>query len=56
MRLVCTDPNLGNRALLRSGVGTGTWNGVGPAEYYFYFNKADDGAVITSNNAHMWSN
>ena len=52
----CDDVWLGNRALLRAGVGTGTWNGVGAGEYRFYFNKASDGVTITSNNVHMWSN
>lgn len=52
----CDDAWLANKALLRAGIGTGTWNGVGAGEYRFYFNKAFDGATITSNNVHMWSN
>ncbi len=46
---------LGTISVLRNGRGNGRWSGVGSGNYFFYFSKANDGAWVTSNNVHMWS-
>lgn len=46
----------GTRTLNRKGYSNVDWYDVGPANYYFYFEKAQDGVYVYTNNLSMYCN
>lgn len=51
-----SDQNLGQRTLTRKGYSNVDWYDVGSGKYFFYFEKAQDGVRVYSDDLHMYSN
>ncbi|MRS13271.1 MAG: hypothetical protein EG823_09450 [Actinobacteria bacterium] len=48
------DDYIGYKTWPRRGSGSGRWTSVGSGNYYFKFEKSDDGVRVYSDYVHMW--
>ncbi len=53
---ICNDDFIGSVLVRRDGFGSGRWTNVGSGDYWFRFEKANDGVRVQSSDVHMFSN